>query len=475
MSRRRTGAIAIGVGAATAVVLSLAGARTPFVIGSAAAIGVAGGVVAGRKGIGKIVYGSNESNIFTSEDSADIHSTRLNNMLIEFWNYTPFSENNRAPVCLRSKNKDGSINISFCIGNKNEPDNSRISCFYTIEDDGKAHVEVDGHEEILNLNDIQHLLAIIAQVITDIYGEYDVSNAMDKYMNRDFHGEVEGENISPKKKLVGEELITRIKELGNVRKSDLVSACGYVDDSGCLDFTGFYEAIIKARIEIDPEDVFAYTNRGSAKQDSGDYQGAISDYNKAIEINPQYADAYNNRGSAKEHLGDYQGAIADYSKAIEMNPKLATAYSNRGNTKCQLEDYQGATSDFNEAIEIDPKDAFAYTNRGVAKHNSSDIIGAINDYDKALSIDSQFADAYSGRGTANIELGNYNEANNDYTLALQINPKDPSCYSNRGVARCSLGDEKGACHDFKRAASLGHEGATQWLNSADGAWCRNMR
>ena len=49
MTRRRTGVIAIGIGATTAVVLSLVGAKTPVVIGSAAAIGVAGGVVAGRK------------------------------------------------------------------------------------------------------------------------------------------------------------------------------------------------------------------------------------------------------------------------------------------------------------------------------------------------------------------------------------------------------------------------------------------
>ena len=55
MSRRRTGAIAIGVGAATAVVLSLVGAKTPVVIGSAAVLGIAGGVVAGRRGTGKRV------------------------------------------------------------------------------------------------------------------------------------------------------------------------------------------------------------------------------------------------------------------------------------------------------------------------------------------------------------------------------------------------------------------------------------
>ena len=38
MSRRRTGAIAIGVGALTAAVLYLAGAKTPAVIGSSAAL-----------------------------------------------------------------------------------------------------------------------------------------------------------------------------------------------------------------------------------------------------------------------------------------------------------------------------------------------------------------------------------------------------------------------------------------------------
>ena len=53
MSRRRTGAIGIGVGAATAVVLSLAGAKTPVIIGSAAALVIACGVVAARKGSGK--------------------------------------------------------------------------------------------------------------------------------------------------------------------------------------------------------------------------------------------------------------------------------------------------------------------------------------------------------------------------------------------------------------------------------------
>ena len=65
----------------------------------------------------------------------------------------------------------------------------------------------------------------------------------------------------------------------------------------------------------------------------GDYQGAITEYTKAIEIKPNYVMAYYNRGIAKDMLSDYRGAIADYTKAIEINPQDASTYFNRGKAK----------------------------------------------------------------------------------------------------------------------------------------------
>lgn len=42
--------------------------------------------------------------------------------------------------------------------------------------------------------------------------------------------------------------------------------------------------------------------------------------NQAIKLNPNDADAYYNRRIARDNLGDKQGAIADYDQAIKINP-----------------------------------------------------------------------------------------------------------------------------------------------------------
>jgi len=51
--------------------------------------------------------------------------------------------------------------------------------------------------------------------------------------------------------LTGSELLAKVKELGDVSKSDLVRSCGYVstkkDGGERLNFTAFYEALLEAK------------------------------------------------------------------------------------------------------------------------------------------------------------------------------------------------------------------------------------
>jgi len=59
--------------------------------------------------------------------------------------------------------------------------------------------------------------------------------------------------------------------------------------------------------------------KGKAK----DFRGAIADYTKAIEIRPNYINAYFDRGLAKLNLGQKDSGCLDLSKAGELGHEEA--------------------------------------------------------------------------------------------------------------------------------------------------------
>ncbi len=63
------------------------------------------------------------------------------------------------------------------------------------------------------------------------------------------------------------------------------------------------------------------------------FSEAIRCYSEAIRLQPDLAEAYNNRGSARSDNNDLQGAMADYDEAIRLKPDLAEAYYNRGRAR----------------------------------------------------------------------------------------------------------------------------------------------
>ena len=107
-----------------------------------------------------------------------------------------------------------------------------------------------------------------------------------------------------------------------------------------------------AAIELNPENVRAYNNRGIAYRRIGNLDAAIADYSRAIYLNPENARAYNNRGVAYRHRGDFDAAIVDYSRAIELNPKNAGAYCNRGEAWLHLKEWEKAKADLTTAKDM---------------------------------------------------------------------------------------------------------------------------
>ncbi len=208
--------------------------------------------------------------------------------------------------------------------------------------------------------------------------------------------------------------------------------------------TGYNKArgneVLKTKVSPSKQTAEEYFYSAFAKDDLGDYTGAIQDYNKAIELDPDFVDAYINRGIDKHSLGDNIGAIQDFNKAIELDPDYARAYYDRGYAKFELGEYRGAIQDFNKAIELDPDFVDAYNNRGCAKDDLGDYTGAIQDYNKAIELDPDFVDAYNNRGIDKHSLGDYTGAIQDYNKAIELDPYKADVYYNRAIAKSRLGD-----------------------------------
>jgi tetratricopeptide (TPR) repeat protein len=139
-------------------------------------------------------------------------------------------------------------------------------------------------------------------------------------------------------------------------------------------------------IELDPEYVQAYIERGNAKDNISDLAGAISDYTKAIALDPNQPSAYYNRGTVLSKSGKKQEAIVDYTKALAINSEYSQAYLNRGNELDDLGNTAGALADYDRAIQIRPNYALAYLNRGITHERAGNRARAIADLKKAADL-----------------------------------------------------------------------------------------
>lgn len=206
-------------------------------------------------------------------------------------------------------------------------------------------------------------------------------------------------------------------------------------------------------IAIRPSYATAYYNRGILKSIKRDKAGALADYNKAISLRPRYSEAYINRGSIKSGMGDKRGAIEDYSRAIAILPAPEIFY-NRGNLKKETGDKHGAIDDFNKAIALRPDFAEAYYCKGLIMFSTGDYQEAIINFNKVIEINPKHAEAYNNKGSSLNATGDYQEAINNFNKAIEINPAYLNAYDNRAITKYNMGDFAGAIDDCKKALQL---------------------
>ena len=85
-------------------------------------------------------------------------------------------------------------------------------------------------------------------------------------------------------------------------------------------------------LKLFPDDPAALSNRGNVKLVIGDLRGSISDQDSSINLNPNELDPYINRGIAEEALGLWKDARNDYSFVISQDKNNFSAFSEGNGT-----------------------------------------------------------------------------------------------------------------------------------------------
>ena len=98
-----------------------------------------------------------------------------------------------------------------------------------------------------------------------------------------------------------------------------------------------------------------------------------------------------NRGILYMRNGQYELAVSDYERALKLSPDSAEAYLNLGAALIYQESYGDALDALNTSIGLDPKDLYAaYYNRAIAREKTGDVTAAYYDFKKALELNPEF-------------------------------------------------------------------------------------
>ena len=131
-----------------------------------------------------------------------------------------------------------------------------------------------------------------------------------------------------------------------------------------------------------------YSQRGIARFQKNDLDGAIADFTKVIEMNGKdQAFCYYFRGIAHYRKGNSNQAIDDLSKAIAIKPD-PRFLDDRGNLLAKQGELDRALADLNKAIELAPQYAKAYGDRGLIKLLRGEAAEAELDFRKCSELDS---------------------------------------------------------------------------------------
>ena len=166
-------------------------------------------------------------------------------------------------------------------------------------------------------------------------------------------------------------------------------------------------------------------------RDNGDYNNAISYFQKAVTLKPDYSQNYLGLAQCYSEMGDYKNAVSNLNKYIGYNQNSDIAYALRANANLSLNSLSEAEDDIKRALEIEENISYLLIEAKILyyKGNYDDAREKLN----LLSRNIQTSEVYKYLGLCDYAPNNLTSAllNIDKAIILSDDDKElNSTYNN---------------------------------------------
>ncbi len=255
-------------------------------------------------------------------------------------------------------------------------------------------------------------------------------------------------------------------------------------------------------ISKNPNNSFAYNNRGIAYASLKQYELAINDFSKAIELKPELLEPYNNRGFVLELKGETKLAIEDFSQSTRINENNEVAKNNLANARRKIGDLQQTINDLSEKIDQTTPPQFIpedqkqevsnlYIERAIAKYElftqpkgqKPATICKTSQYcnmviaDLAISIQIEPNNPKSHRilGLTYRALENFDKALSSFNKSIELDKSDETALYERGWTYMEMMQPYKALEDIDESITLNPENShiyrlRSWILMSLGEW-----
>ena len=207
-------------------------------------------------------------------------------------------------------------------------------------------------------------------------------------------------------------------------------------------------------VDLKPGSAEQHYRDGMLKTRSGDIDGALAEFDKALARAPGFADAVLARAELLDGQGRCEAARGEYDRARRLwsempagAPDRRYLFRRRGHFAFEIEAYELVRSNVRNKILPQLAHGNALLVRGRAEE-------ALDSYERALRIKPNLPELLALKGEALSALGRHEEAIQAFDTVLAAFPADAETLNGRGVARMALGKLAEANDDWRRQLDL---------------------